>query len=172
MVAILANGLAGNGPITPDAPEFITFRGALVEVCVELAKMIAHDGEGATKFMEVRVNGAQSEEGARQIARTIACSNLVKSALFGEDANWGRIITAAGYAGVPFDPDRATIWIGDLKVADGGAGLVFDEKKAKLVLEEREVLVTLDLNQGNGQGVAWGCDLSYDYVRINANYRT
>jgi glutamate N-acetyltransferase/amino-acid N-acetyltransferase len=134
--------------------------------------MIARDGEGATKYMEVRVRGASSEEGARQIARTIACSNLVKSALFGEDANWGRIVTAAGYAGVPFDPDKVSIWLGDLLVAAEGTGLVFDEERAKEILEGREVAVTVDLNQGDADGVAWGCDLSYDYVRINGSYRT
>jgi glutamate N-acetyltransferase/amino-acid N-acetyltransferase len=122
--------------------------------------------------MEVRVRGASSEEGARQIARTIACSNLVKSALFGEDANWGRIFTAAGYAGVPFDPGKVSIWLGDLLVAAEGIGLAFDEERAKEILEGREVAVTVDLNQGNADGVAWGCDLSYDYVRINGSYRT
>jgi glutamate N-acetyltransferase/amino-acid N-acetyltransferase len=172
MVVILANGLAGNTPITTDAAEFGAFRDALLEVCTKLAKMIAHDGEGATKYLEVKVRGARSEEGARQIARTIAGSNLVKSALFGEDANWGRIITAAGYAGVPFDPDQVTVWIGDLKMADAGTGLAFDEERAKQILGGREVDVTLDLNQGEAGGVAWGCDLTYDYVRINANYRT
>jgi glutamate N-acetyltransferase/amino-acid N-acetyltransferase len=172
MVVILANGLAGNREIVRGTPEFLLFRDTLTEVCVELAKMIAHDGEGATKYLEVRVRGASSEEGARQIARTIACSNLVKTALFGEDANWGRIITAAGYAGVPFDPDKVSLWLGDLLVAAEGAGLAYDEEQAHAVLEGREVVVTVDLNQGAFEGVAWGCDLSDDYVRINANYRT
>ncbi|MGD0152958.1 MAG: bifunctional glutamate N-acetyltransferase/amino-acid acetyltransferase ArgJ [Thermacetogeniaceae bacterium] len=172
MVVILANGQAGNVSITAGSDEFITFRDALAAVCIELAKMIAHDGEGATKYMEVRVRGAQSEQGALQIARTIAGSNLVKAALFGEDANWGRIITAAGYSGVLFDPERVTIWIGDLKMADGGTGLGFDEERAKEILEGREIEISLDLHQGDAEGVAWGCDLSYDYVRINANYRT
>ncbi len=172
MVVILANGLAGNAPITADSAGFEAFRDALKAVCVELAKMIAHDGEGATKYMEVQVRGAQNEQGALQIARTIASSNLVKAALFGEDANWGRIITAAGYSGVLFDPERVTIWIGDLKMADGGTGLDFDEERAKEILEGREIEISLDLHQGDAGGVAWGCDLSYDYVRINANYRT
>lgn len=172
MVVILANGQAGNASIAAGSDEFIVFRDALTAVCTELAKMIAHDGEGATKYMEVRVRGAQSEQGALQIARTIARSNLVKAALFGEDANWGRIITAAGYSGVFFDPEQVTIWIGDLKMADGGTGLGFDEDRAKEILEGREIEISLDLHQGTAEGVAWGCDLSYDYVRINANYRT
>lgn len=171
-VVILANGLAGNEPVTLESPDYAIFLDALLQVCVELAKMIAHDGEGATKYMEVRVSGASSEEGARQIARTIACSNLVKSALFGEDANWGRIVTAAGYAGIPFDPGKVAVWLGDLLVAAEGTGLAFDEERAKEILEGREVTVTVDLNQGAADGVAWGCDLSYDYVRINGSYRT
>jgi glutamate N-acetyltransferase/amino-acid N-acetyltransferase len=171
-VVILANGLAGNEPVTLESPDYPIFLTALLHVCVELAKMIAHDGEGATKYMEVRVSGAGSEEGARQIARTIACSNLVKSALFGEDANWGRIVTAAGYAGIPFDPGKVAVWLGDLLVAAEGTGLAFDEERAKEILEGREVTVTVDLNQGAADGVAWGCDLSYDYVRINGSYRT
>jgi glutamate N-acetyltransferase/amino-acid N-acetyltransferase len=172
MVVILANGLAGNEPVTPGSPEYAVFRDALLQTCVSLAQMIARDGEGATKYMEVLVKGARSEDGARQIARTIARSNLVKAALFGEDANWGRIITAAGYAGVPFDPDQVSIWLGDLRVAAEGAGLAFDEGRAQEILEGREVMVTVDLDQGDAQGLAWGCDLSYDYVRINGNYRT
>jgi glutamate N-acetyltransferase/amino-acid N-acetyltransferase len=171
-VVILANGLAGNEPVTLESAEYAIFLDALLYVCVELAKMIAHDGEGATKYMEVRVRGAHSEETARQIARTIACSNLVKSALFGEDANWGRIVTAAGYAGVLFDPGRVSVWLGDLLVAAEGTGLAFDEERAKEILEGREVAVTVDLNQGDGEALAWGCDLSYDYVRINGSYRT
>ncbi len=171
-VVVLANGMAGNEPVMPESPDYVNFRDALLQVCVELARMIARDGEGATKIMEVRVRGANSEDGARQVARTIACSNLVKAALFGEDANWGRILTAAGYAGVPFDPDKAAVWLGDLLVASEGTGLAFDEKRARTVLEGREVVVTVDLSQGDAGGVAWGCDLSEDYVRINSNYRT
>jgi glutamate N-acetyltransferase/amino-acid N-acetyltransferase len=171
-VVILANGLAGNEPVTLKSPDYAIFLAALLQTCVELAKMIAHDGEGATKYMEVRVKGADNEGGARQIARTIACSNLVKSALFGEDANWGRIVTAAGYAGVPFDPGKVSIWLGNLLVAAEGTGLAFDEERAKEILEGREVLVTVELNQGDSEALAWGCDLSYDYVRINGSYRT
>ena len=171
-VVILANGAAENEPVMPESPDYNNFRDTLLQVCTELARMIARDGEGATKLMEVRVRGAGSEDGARQIARTIACSNLVKAALFGEDANWGRIITAAGYAGVPFDPDKVAVWLGDLPVASEGTGLAFDEERAHAVLEGREVVVTVDLNQGDAEGMAWGCDLTEDYVRINASYRT
>ncbi|MDH7577487.1 MAG: bifunctional glutamate N-acetyltransferase/amino-acid acetyltransferase ArgJ [Bacillota bacterium] len=172
MVVLLANGLAGNEPLTGEEPDYFLFREALLAVCRELVKMIARDGEGATKFLEIRVKGAEREEEARLIARSVAGSNLVKAAIFGEDANWGRIITAAGYAGVPFDPDRVDIFLGDLKVAEKGAGLDFGEEEAHAVLEGREVVITLDLNQGTAEAVAWGCDLSYDYVRINAHYRT
>ncbi len=172
MAVILANGLAGNRPVHLDLPEWLLFRDALTAVCTELAKMIAHDGEGATKFIEVRVLHAEREEDARAIARAIARSNLVKAGIFGEDANWGRLITAAGNAGVSFDPDRVSIYIGDVRVAADGSGLDFDEDRARSVLEKREITLTLDLNQGVAGGVAWGCDLSYDYIRINASYRT
>ncbi len=172
MVVLLANGLAGNDLLTGGEADYFLFREALLAVCRELAKMIARDGEGATKFLEIRVRGAEKEEEARLIARAVAGSNLVKAAIFGEDANWGRIITAAGNAGVPFDPEQVDIYLGDLQVAEKGAGLEFDEDEARAILEAREVVITLDLNQGTAQGVAWGCDLSYDYVRINAHYRT
>lgn len=172
MVVLLANGLAGNDLLTGEEADYFLFREALLAVCRELAKMIARDGEGATKFLEIRVRGAEKEEEARLIARAVAGSNLVKAAIFGEDANWGRIITAAGNAGVPFDPEQVDIYLGDLQVAEKGAGLEFDEDEARAILEAREVVITLDLNQGTAQGVAWGCDLSYDYVRINAHYRT
>lgn len=172
MVICLANGLAGNEQIMGSEPEFFLFRDALLEVCRELAKMIARDGEGATKFLEVRVKGARSEEEGRMIARAVASSNLVKTALFGEDANWGRIISAAGNAGVHFDPNRVDIYLGDLRVAARGTGLSFDEERARSILEGREVFVTIDLKQGDAEAVAWGCDLSFDYVRINAQYRT
>ncbi len=172
MVVLLANGLAGNKPLTGEEPDYFLFREALLAVCRELAKMIARDGEGATKFLEVRVKGAEREEEACLIARSVAGSNLVKAAVFGEDPNWGRIVAAAGYAGVPFNPDRVDIFIGGLQVAAQGRSLDFDEEEARAILEAREVVITLDLNQGAAEGLAWGCDLSYDYVRINAYYRT
>jgi len=172
MVVCLANGLAGNEPITGQGSDFLLFRDALFEVCRELAKMIARDGEGASKFLEVRVKGANSEEDGRKIARAVAGSSLVKAALFGEDANWGRVLSAAGNAGVSFEPDKVDIYLGDLQVAARGTGLSFDEDRARAILEGREVIITIDLKQGEAEAVAWGCDLSFDYVRINAQYRT
>lgn len=172
MVVILANGRAGNPALKGDDPEFPLFRDALLAVCVELARMIARDGEGASKLLEVRVKGAAGEAEARTIARAVAGSSLVKAALFGEDANWGRVLSAAGACGIPFDPDLVDVFLGDLQVAARGRGLAFDEEKARSILVQREVTVTLDLRAGCGQGIAWGCDLSFDYVRINAHYRT
>ncbi len=172
MAIVLANGQAGNKQLSVDGPEFATFREALLLVCTELAKMIARDGEGATKFMEVKVKGAASEEDARQIARSIASSSLVKTALAGEDANWGRIIAAAGASGVNFDISLVDIYLGDLLVATQGGGLPFDEGQAVAILAESQVNITVDLHEGDSSGVAWGCDLTYDYVKINADYRT
>lgn len=172
MAVCLANGLAGNDMLTGAEKDYFLFREALLVVCQELAKMIAHDGEGATKFLEVRVKGVEREEDGYLMARAVAVSNLVKSALFGEDANWGRVLSAAGNSGVPFDPAQADIYLGDLKVAAGGTGIAFDEDAARSVLAGREVVITLDLHQGEAEARAWGCDLSFDYVRINAQYRT
>jgi glutamate N-acetyltransferase/amino-acid N-acetyltransferase len=172
MVILLANGMAGNETIKTGDSESAIFREALLEVCIKLAKMIAGDGEGATKFLEVRVDGAASEADARQLARAVVGSNLVKAAIFGEDPNWGRVICAAGYAGVPFDPNLVDIWLGDLKVAADGTGLDFNEEKATEVLSGREVYITLNMKQGYESAFAWGCDLSFDYVRINGQYRT
>jgi len=172
MVVILANGQAGNDLLTEAGEEFELFRDVLLLVCTELAKMIAKDGEGASKLLEVQVKGAASEQEARLIAREIAGSSLVKTALHGEDANWGRVMSAAGAAGVPFDPDKVDVYLGDLQVAAQGKAISFDEEQANSILKESEVTITVDLHSGNASGIAWGCDLSYDYVRINAHYRT
>lgn len=172
MVVLLANGKAGNSPLKTDDPQFSLFREALLAVCVELAKMIARDGEGATKFLEVQVKGAAAEEDAFIIARAVAGSSLVKSAVFGEDANWGRVLSAAGACGVTFDPNLVDVYLGDLQVAANGRGLAFDEAKAHSILAAGDVTFILDLHTGSGEGIAWGCDLSFDYIRINANYRT
>lgn len=172
MVVVLANGQAGNTLLTEGDQDFVVFREALLLVCTELAKMVARDGEGASKFLEVLVNGAISEQDARTIAREIAGSSLVKTAIHGEDANWGRVLSAAGAAGVSFDPALVDVYLGDLQVASEGKGISFDEKQADAILKEREVTITVDLHNGTASGIAWGCDLSYDYVRINAHYRT
>jgi glutamate N-acetyltransferase/amino-acid N-acetyltransferase len=172
MVVLLANGQAGNPDFSADQPEFTLFREAIYAVCVELAKMIARDGEGASKFLEVQVKNAASEEEARIIARFIAASSLVKTAIFGEDANWGRVLSAAGASGVLFDPNLVDVYLGDLLVAAEGRGLPFDEERASAILREWNVTITVDLHQGNSLGIAWGCDLTFDYIKINADYRT
>jgi glutamate N-acetyltransferase/amino-acid N-acetyltransferase len=172
MVVIMANGQSGNPCLSEEDEEFTLFREALLAVCTALAKTIARDGEGATKFMEVQIKGAANEGDARRMARAVAGSNLVKTAVCGEDPNWGRILSAAGASGVPFDPNTADVYLGDLQVAAHGQGIPFDEEQAGSILQEHDVLITVDLHQGKAVGKAWGCDLSYDYVRINADYRT
>ncbi|MGB4504117.1 MAG: bifunctional glutamate N-acetyltransferase/amino-acid acetyltransferase ArgJ [Syntrophaceticus sp.] len=172
MVVVLANGQANNTPLSESDSEFVLFREALLVVCTELAKMIARDGEGASKFLEVRVKGAVCEEDARTIARAVATSSLVKTAVYGEDANWGRVLSAAGASGVVFDPDLVDVYLGDLMVAAEGKGISFDEELASDILGKREVVITVDLHKGSALGIAWGCDLTFDYIKINADYRT
>lgn len=172
MVVVLANGLAGHAPLTLDDPELARFEQALDYVNTALAKAIARDGEGATKLIEVRVVGAAGEADAVQAARTIARSSLVKTAIYGEDANWGRIVCAAGYSGVDFDPERVDVFIGPLPVARDGRGLAFDEERAKEILRASEVTVTVDLKAGPAAATAWTCDLTENYVKINASYRS
>ena len=144
----------------------------LEAVCLELAKMLARDGEGATKLVEVRVEGAKSEAEAVQVGKAIATSSLVKTAIFGEDANWGRILAAAGYSGVAIQPELVDIYLGDLLVCSGGTGLVFDEEKAKAILSQKEITIVVKLGQGDTSATVWTCDLTYDYVKINGSYRT
>ena len=172
MVVILANGMAGTTTLIPGSEDFSNFKKALFFVCQELAKKIAADGEGATKLLEVTVENAPTLEDARKGARSIISSNLVKSAIFGEDANWGRIVTALGYSGAEFDPGRVDVFIGDLAVAKNGAGLVFDEIRAREILGQKEVQIRLDLQVGREKATAWGCDLSFEYIKINAEYRS
>jgi glutamate N-acetyltransferase/amino-acid N-acetyltransferase len=169
---ILANGRAGNVLITAESAGFATFLEALTTVCVELAKMMAKDGEGATKFVTITVTGAASEAEALQAGKAVAGSNLVKTALFGEDANWGRILCAVGYSGIDFDPERVEIALGGLPVYQGGMGLAFDEAKAKEILSQKDILITINLNRGGASADLWTCDFSYDYVKINGSYRT
>lgn len=172
MVVILANGQAGNSLLTVDSPEFPAFREALREVCVTMAQKIAADGEGATKLIEVTVYGAATEQDARLAAKAIAASSLVKTAVYGNDANWGRIACAAGYSGAQFDPSLVNIFIGDVQVAQNGMGLDFDENKASEALRQKKVRIVVDFKSGSGKATAWGCDLTYDYVKINADYRS
>lgn len=172
-LVVLANGRAGNPLINdPQGESFQIFAAALKKVCIALAKMIARDGEGATKLLEVRVLNSAQMEDARKAARTIAGSSLVKTAIFGQDANWGRIICALGYSEAEFVPEQVDVSLGELLVAQKGKGLAFDETKAKKILGQEEIVVTVDLHAGDFAATAWGCDLSYDYVKINADYRT
>ena len=173
MAVLMANGLAGNPLIDdPDSAEFKEFQAALDHINITLAKMIARDGEGASHLIEVRVINAVDEKTARTIARSITGSNLTKTAVFGQDANWGRILAAAGYSGASFDPDKTDIYLGEEMMAKGGMGLQFNEDNARQELQKENVIITVDLNSGEDSATAWGCDLSYEYVRINADYRT
>ncbi|MBC7345857.1 MAG: bifunctional glutamate N-acetyltransferase/amino-acid acetyltransferase ArgJ [Clostridia bacterium] len=171
----LANGLAGNPPLAGGSA-LAAFAEALEQVCTILARELVADAEGATKTITVVVRGAASEEEARLAARAVARSNLVKTAVFGADANWGRILCALGYSGASFDPSRVAIYLeggGEREqVAAHGCGLAFDEARARRILEHEEVVFVADLGAGRAEARAWGCDLSYDYVRINAAYRT
>ena len=169
----LANGQAGNAVIAnPVSEAFQVFVTALKKVCVFLAKMIARDGEGATKLLEVKVINASSREDARKAAKTIAGSSLVKATIFGEDANWGRIVCALGYSGTEFIPENVVVYLDDLLMVENGSGVDFDEAKAGRILGKEKIVITVDLQAGEFTGTAWGCDLSYEYVKINADYRS
>ncbi len=171
MLIALANGQAGV-TVTTGSPELAILEQMLQAVCIALAKAIARDGEGANKLLEIRVVGAGTDNQARQMARTIAGSPLVKSAAFGCDPNWGRVLAAAGRAGVPFDPSWVDLKLGAFVMMRAGTPQSFDRKAASDYLKGDPVVYEVDLHQGSGQGLAWGCDLSYDYVRINAEYTT
>lgn len=172
MVVILANGQAGNTLLTEESPDFPAFKQALREICIEMAQKIAGDGEGATKLVECTVTGAATKEDARLAAKAIIASSLVKTAIYGNDANWGRIACAAGYSRAQFDPDKVNIFIGDVQVAQNGMGLEFDEAKATETLKQKKVNILVKFNIGTEEATAWGCDLTYDYVSINADYRS
>ncbi|MGN4124055.1 bifunctional glutamate N-acetyltransferase/amino-acid acetyltransferase ArgJ [Lysinibacillus sphaericus] len=171
-VVVMANGLAGNESLTTAHPDWQNFYYTLKTVAQDLAKMIAKDGEGATKLIEVEVEGAISDEEARKIAKTVVGSPLVKTAVFGCDANWGRIIAAVGYSGAAVDPDKITIQIGGAKMVENGEPIPFSEDELIQILKMHEVKIYVSLGIGEGKGHAWGCDLTYDYVQINASYRS
>lgn len=171
-VLVMANGLAGNESLTPAHPDWENFYTTLQMVSQDLAKMIAKDGEGATKLIEVEVEGAVSNEEALKIAKTVVGSPLVKTAVFGCDANWGRIIAAVGYSGATVDPDKITIQIGGTTMVENGEPVPFSEELLIEILKMHEVKIFVSLGQGVGRGQAWGCDLTYDYVQINASYRS
>jgi glutamate N-acetyltransferase/amino-acid N-acetyltransferase len=171
-VLILASGCAGNAVIEPDTPAFSMFLSILTKVCTQLAMMLAADGEGATKLLTICVRGTRTPQAAHRIAAAIAKSPLCKTAAFGNDANWGRLLTAAGYSGAHFNPEKVSIWIGSVQVCKNGGGLPFDENAALLALRQNEVTYTLDFGEGDACDTMWTCDFSINYVRINADYRT
>jgi glutamate N-acetyltransferase/amino-acid N-acetyltransferase len=172
MVLVLANGLAENNQLTKEHPDWDVFKQGLEIVCQSLAKKIARDGEGATKLVEVQVNGAYSQNAARAVGKSIISSNLVKTAIYGKDPNWGRIVTAIGYSGIPVEPNAIKVSIGPFIVFEDGLPSQFIEEEVKDYLESETVKLFVELNQGDYSATAWGCDLTYDYVKINASYRT
>ena len=176
MVSVLANGMAGNETIGEEGEAFDAFCAALNDVTVTLCKMIAGDGEGASKLIECAVTGAVSEDAARTAARAVVGSSLVKAAMFGSDANWGRVLCAIGYSGADVDVNRIGVWFesvaGRVKVCENGAGVDFSEEEALEILKEPEVTIRVSLGYGKCEATAWGCDLTYDYVKINGDYRT
>ncbi len=176
MVTVLANGAAGNETVDGEGEDFDTFRAALAEVTKTLCRMIAGDGEGATKLLECRVTGAKDVKNAKIAAKGVITSSLLKAAMFGADANWGRVLCAIGYSGADADPDKIGVEFasraGSIRVCENGAGVEFSEELAKKILSEDEILIQVSLGDGEGEAAAWGCDLTYDYVKINGDYRT
>ena len=173
---VLANGQAGNETVQAGGAGYAEFVQALTLVAARLARLMAYDGEGATKLLECQVCGAPSLQDARLAAKAVVGSSLVKAAFYGEDANWGRIACAAGYSGAQFDTAKVNLRLqsaaGEIELMRDGSGLVFDEEAAKQVLQEREIFINLDLGSGEYQATSWGCDLSHEYVNINADYRS
>ncbi|HZC18397.1 MAG TPA: bifunctional glutamate N-acetyltransferase/amino-acid acetyltransferase ArgJ, partial [Rubrobacteraceae bacterium] len=172
MVLLMASGAAGNEIIMTESPDYPAFEEIVEAVMRELAREIARDGEGATKLIEVVVEGARSEESAATLAKTIVGSSLVKTAVYGEDANWGRVLNAMGYAGVPFDPEGVELYFGPVKVFAHGEPVLHEEAEANATLDGDEVGLTVRLKEGTASATAWGCDLTYEYVKINGSYRT
>ena len=176
MVTVLANGMAGNAEITSDGADFAEFMKALNTVNVGLCRMIAGDGEGATKLLECKCTGAADLATARTVAKSVVCSSLLKAAMFGADANWGRVLCAIGYSKADVDVTKIDVSFtskaGTIPVCKNGAGIDFSEELAKTILLEKEIEIEVALNSGDASATAWGCDLTYDYVKINGDYRT
>ena len=176
MVSVMANGLAGNAMIEAEGEDFEIFAKALNTVTIYLCKMIAGDGEGATKLLECSVSGAKDEKCAKTVAKSVICSSLLKAAMFGADANWGRVLCAIGYSGADVDVNKIDVAFaskeGTIAVCKNGAGVDFSEEIAKKILLEKEINIIIELNDGDASATAWGCDLTYDYVKINGDYRT
>ncbi|WKY46767.1 bifunctional glutamate N-acetyltransferase/amino-acid acetyltransferase ArgJ [Eubacteriaceae bacterium ES3] len=176
MVTVLANGMAGNDCLCENDPDLETFKEAFLYVHKTLAKKIVRDGEGATKFVEVEVRGAKTKADARTLAKSVITSNLFKAAMFGEDANWGRALCALGYSGVKFDPLKVSLVFsssaGMVTLLNDGMPIAFDEEEALAVLKETDLHIDVELEEGSEKAIAWGCDLSYEYVKINGDYRS
>ena len=176
MVTVLANGLAGNPTVDAEGEDFTAFMKALNSVTIALCRKIAGDGEGATKLLECKVSGAADLDTAKTVAKSVICSSLLKAAMFGADANWGRVLCAIGYSGANVDVNKVDVAFrsaaGTVEVCKNGAGLDFSEEFAKKVLLEKEIEILVELNSGEFSSTAWGCDLTYDYVKINGDYRT
>ena len=176
MVTLLANGLAGNAEITAEGEDYAAFCQALAAVTSHLCRMIAADGEGATKMLECIVSGAADTATAKTVAKSVICSSLLKAAMFGADANWGRVLCAIGYSGADVDVNKVDVSFrsakGTIAVCKNGAGIPFSEEIAKEILLEKEIDILIGLNSGDAAATAWGCDLTYDYVKINGDYRT
>jgi len=176
MCCVLANGMAGNAPVTGPGDDLDSLRAALTQVLAELAKMLARDGEGASKLLACRVTGASSLADARLAAKGVISSSLFKAAMFGADANWGRVLCALGYCGARIDPSKVSVSFsssaGELHVCANGAGIAFSEELAARILAEDEIVIAVGLGDGTAMATAWGCDLTYDYVKINGDYRT
>lgn len=172
MVLVMANGMSGMPEIQKDAPEFAKFKAMFTQVLTDLAKMIAKDGEGATKLIETIVTGAKNVSDARMLAKSVVGSSLVKSAIFGHDPNWGRILCALGYSDVVFDPETIQIYLADTLVFENGQPTIFDANQLSESLKTDEVVIQVVLSDGSASSRAWGCDLTYEYVKINALYHT
>ena len=176
MLALLASGLAGNAEICSPGADYDAFTEALNALCIELAKMVAADGEGATHLITCRVSGAANEAEAETLSKAVISSTLTKAALFGADANWGRVLCAMGYSGIVFDPDGVDIAFesiaGRIAVCEKGRGLPFDETLAKAILTEHDITIDIEMNAGAAVCVCWGCDITYDYIKINGDYRS
>ena len=174
--AVLANGMAGNKVIDSEGEAYDAFCEALHKVSVDLSRKIAGDGEGATKLLECKVTGGKTDEIAKKVAKSVICSSLTKAAMFGADANWGRVLCAIGYSGANVDIEKINVSFesakGTIEVCRNGAGVDFSEEKAKEILLENEIDILVDLNDGDFDATAWGCDLTYEYVKINGDYRT
>ena len=175
-LSLMANGLAGNKEITEKNEDYFTFLSALTEVCRRLSKMMAADGEGATKLLICNVKGAKDEANAVKISKSVICSSLLKAAMFGADANWGRVLCAIGYSGAEVDVNKVDVSFeskaGRIDVCKNGAGIEFSEEIAKQVLTEKDITILIKLGDGDAEAEAYGCDLTYDYVKINGDYRT